>query len=351
MTHCIDKQRTYIELDSQGDKKYSCQHKNVHKSMRKIKKATVALGLATIICTSVVANTITMPQDFVTSTQKSQQTDNSDQNDKQSSLKDAMDNNFKETIFEGTQQEFEDLVTFAANIKKRKSGATLEELSNFKASIENMVNYAIDSFSAKNSMFGGGDNIAYAYKSAGVDSVSVAKYVVESIDLDPKETINIKSMIDELQNEYKTLPASAIGMVLSQNLISKENNQYWRRETTKGNVSYIDSIVNGTLKILSDPKSVNNYASMKQDYARLQKLVQELNSLSRKQDLATDAVNKQIRLHTIYKGTPSNNYAKRSVNRANQDAYNYSVDLAESALEIFNKIYAVDKNNSEIIKH
>ena len=120
LQEAIDEQCTYIELDSQGDKKYSWKLRYVRKGMEKLKKATIVLGLATVLCSPVVANTITTPQDFVTSTQESQQTDNSDQNDKQSSLKDAMDNNFKETIFEGTQEEFEDLVTFAANIKKRK---------------------------------------------------------------------------------------------------------------------------------------------------------------------------------------------------------------------------------------
>lgn len=246
------------------------------------------------------------------------------------------------TIFEGSQPEFDAIKNMLNGINTRQSGATLAELNNFKASIENITNYAIDSFSTRNSMFGGGDNIAYAYKNSGANSAVVAKHVAESMNLDPKETINVKTMIDELQANHPTLPASAIGMVLSQNLISKDENQFWRPETSRGNISYLDSI-NGILDDLANPNSKNNYASMKRDYARFGNLFNELDSLNAKYTLAADAVNKQIRLHTIYKGTPSNNYAKWSVNKANQEAYDYSSDLIDSALKIFNKIYANSK--------
>lgn len=246
------------------------------------------------------------------------------------------------TIFEGSQPEFDAIKNMLNGIKTRKSGATLAELDDFYNSIHNIGQYAFDSFSTRNSMFGGGDNIAYAYKNAGANSAAVAKHVAESISLDPKETINVKTMIDELHAKYPTLPASAIGMVLSQNLISSEENQVWRAETTRGNISYLDSI-DSTLAELANPNSKNNYASMKQDYARLQNMVQGLNSLSRKQDLATNAVNKQIQLYNIYKGNPKGKYAKETVDEANQDAYNYSADLAESAFKLFNKIYAASK--------
>lgn len=246
------------------------------------------------------------------------------------------------TIFEGSQPEFDAIKNMLNGINTRQSGATLAELNNFKASIENITNYAIDSFSTRNSMFGGGDNIAYAYKNAGANSAVVAKHVAESMNLDPKETISVKTMIDELQANHPTLPASAIGMVLSQNLISKDENQFWRPETSRGNISYLDSI-NGVLDDLANPNSKNNYASMKRDYARFGNLFNELDSLNAKYTLAADAVNKQIRLHTLYNGNPSNNYAKWSVNKANQEAYDYSADLIDSALKIFNKIYANSK--------
>lgn len=246
------------------------------------------------------------------------------------------------TIFEGSQPEFDAIKQMRDGIISRKSGATLAELNNFKSSIQNIANYAIDSFSVRNSAFGGGDNIAYAYKNAGANSASVAKHVIESMNLPPKETVSVKTMIDELQAKYPTLPASAIGMVLSQNLINKSDNQYWRPETTRGEVSYLDSI-DSILTELANPNSKNNYASMKQDYARFGNFFSELDALDAKFALASDAVNKQIRLHTIYKGTPSNNYAKRSVNKANQEAYDYSADLTDSAIKLFNKIYAASK--------
>lgn len=246
------------------------------------------------------------------------------------------------TIFEGSQPEFDAIKNMLNGINTRQSGATLAELNELKSSIENIGNYAIDSFSTRNSMFGGGDNIAYAYKNAGANSAVVAKHVAESMNLDPKETISVKTMIDELQAKHPTLPASAIGMVLSQNLISEEEEQFWRPETNRGNISYLDSI-NSILDDLANPNSKNNYASMKRDYARFGNFFNEIDSLNTKFALAADAINKQIQLYNIYKGKPQGKYAKETVDEANQDAYNYSADLTESALKIFNKIYANSK--------
>lgn len=359
MTHGIDEQGKYFELDSQGNRKYPWQPGTIRRGLEKVKKATAALGVATALTSPTVASAAN-PQDTGSAqteqqgalqgavsdagkaviTQQQQVKDDNGALKKVGSTKPTDD--ATGTIFEGSQPEFDAIKAMANGIKTRQSGATLAELNELKSSIENIGNYAIDSFSTRNSMFGGGDNIAYAYKNAGANSAVVAKHVAESMNLDPKETISVKTMIDELQAKHPTLPASAIGMVLSQNLISEEEEQFWRPETNRGNISYLDSI-NGVLDDLANPNSKNNYASMKRDYARFGNFFNEIDSLNTKFALAADAINKQIQLYNIYKGKPQGKYAKETVDEANQDAYNYSADLTESALKIFNKIYANSK--------
>ena len=62
MTHGIDEQGKYFELDSQGNKKYPWQPGTIRRGLEKVKKATAALGVATALTSPTVASAAN-PQD------------------------------------------------------------------------------------------------------------------------------------------------------------------------------------------------------------------------------------------------------------------------------------------------
>lgn len=359
MTHGIDEQGKYFELDSKGNRNYPWQPGTIRRGLEKVKKATAALGVATALTSPTVASAAN-PQD-TGSVQTEQQGAVSDagkavtaQQQQTSTDNGALSNAGKTSdsssnptgIFNGSQPEFNAFNRYLVQLGATNSAPSLATVNQLKNSINNVTNNAIENYGLKSAALGNGESVTWTFNNIGADATKVARQILANRGVTPDKTniTDIAGIISNLQEDYPNLPPAVIGAALNTYMISDSQTK-WNRGETRINedYQYKDSLKDA-LKDLNDPNSATNWKALKQDYIRLNDYFDQLDGLQAKFDKVTAAINKQTQLATIYKyGVPNVQHVRDTIKEADDNALSLSKDLGVNLSNILEKVYSTYK--------
>ena len=320
----IDEQCTYIELDSQGDKKYSWKLRYVRKGMEKLKKATIVLGLATVLCSPVVANTITAPQDPAGSTVANQFTE-----DCLKSLSISIQNEFAT---------LSDLIDQLVKSSTLVSESTLQQII---AVIKQAVHILDEDFNSQAVLVGTGEDFGFIVQNSSTDADTVAKYIAKQKgqENDPKFTAGMSALIEKYSAKVQTLPKAVVGMVIRNNLASNVTSHWYSREDKISDIYYVkntwfgDNNIEKTLKNLVDPNNISNYENLKDQFYKLNDTPIKLQPVNTQVNIAQNSINRYLADVAKWGEDTTVPIFKKWITKNKETARKDSIALLTTALE------------------
>jgi|GEM_PF-5603382 len=242
-------------------------------------------------------------------------------------------------------QEFDGFANMYKGVSTRKSGATLDELENFKSSVQSIQNNAIEKLNQVGQQLGTLDDIDYAVNHPNASADTVAKYIAEAKGLDNKQAFGLSQAIDKLQASHSTLSPAVIGMALKQHLVSDENTEYWRKEyKIADDLHFVQSDLDDALNALKGD-GANSYKNIKETHGRVKNMFNEIKGLDRSYQTALAAVNQQISDQTNYEGRAASKYVQKYIDNNNRKSYEASQALLQNAIPVFEKLSEFSKGN------
>ena len=270
-----------------------------------------------------------------------------EEEEEETALKDAGSQNTQQKA-SALPQEFDGFANMYKGVSTRKSGATLDELENFKSSVQSIQNNAIERLNQVGQQLGTLDDIDYAVNHPNANKTEVARYIAEKHGL--KDLIGIEDAIQHYQKKYSSLSPAVIGMAIQNNFKGKESTHWWTPDRDVAEGLYLDEEVFGNnevedaLDALSG-KGANSYKNIKETHGRVKNMFNEIKGLDRSYQTALAAVNQQISDQTNYEGRAASKYVQKYIDNNNRKSYEASQALLQNALPVFEKLSEFYKGN------
>lgn len=336
MTHGIDEQGKYFELDSQGNKKYPWQPGTIRRGLEKVKKATAALGVATALTSPTVASA-TNPQASTTNTTQ-QQTTPQDQG-----ALTANDPNNGVTpdkggaVYKATPQEKEGIN--AAMNAALNGTVGKPELTNLISSIGSIKDNAIEELNRQSYLLGGASGLEYAVKNAEAGVEKVAQDFIQKHGLEPRYLSDVSRTINKLNGEYKNLTPAVIATVIGANSRNDATIVDWGMDTDiGGGLEYLDSDVASTLDALNDRSAATSYERTKDAYNRCKEMMNDLGDVETAVETAMKHYNTHMRDLTAWGSNPKDETYQKWLKEDAENTNKYAYIAGQKALNAFKKL-------------
>lgn len=336
MTHGIDEQGKYFELDSQGNKKYPWQPGTIRRGLEKVKKATAALGVATALTSPTVASA-TNPQASTTNTTQ-QQTTPQDQG-----ALTANDPNNGVTpdkggaVYKATPQEKEGIN--AAMNAALNGTVGKPELTNLISSIGSIKDNAIEELNRQSYLLGGASGLEYAVKNAEAGVEKVAQDFIQKHGLEPRYLSDVTRTINKLNGEYKNLTPAVIATVIGANSRNDATIVDWGMDTDiGGGLEYLDSDVASTLDALNDRSAATSYERTKDAYNRCKEMMNDLGDVETAVETAMKHYNTHMRDLTAWGSNPKDETYQKWLKEDAENTNKYAYIAGQKALNAFKKL-------------
>lgn len=356
MTHGIDEQGKYFELDSQGNKKYPWQPGTIRRGLEKVKKATAALGVATALTSPTVASAAN-PQDTgsvqteqqgavsdagkaVTAQQQQTSTDNGAlSNAGTTSSNDSLEDMLKKVPIPA-QNEYAALHDLRNQLVNQGAIASNAQLQQTVQAIQQAVHNLDENFNNQAISVGTGEDFGFIVQNPSAGASTVAKYIAKQKgqENDPSFISSMSTMIDKYAKDYPSLPKAVVGMVIRNNLTSTASNEYFTREDKfSNNYDYknpwFSDPIKETLDKLADKSNENSYENLKDRFYDVERIVKKLQPVNTQINIAQNSINRYLADVTKWGEDTTVPIFKKWITKNKETARKDSIALLTTALE------------------
>lgn len=342
MTHGIDEQGKYFELDSQGNKKYPWQPGTIRRGLEKVKKATAALGVATALTSPTVASAVNSQDPTTTTTNNttSQQQTTTTQDQGALSANDPNNGVAPDkggAVYKATPQEKEGIN--AAMNAALNGTVGKPELTNLISSIGSIKDNAIEELNRQSYLLGGASGLEYAVKNGEAGAEQVAQDFIQKHGLEPRYLSDVTRTINKLNGEYKNLTPAVIATVIGAN---SRNDAEWVDKgfdtDIGGGLEYLDADVASTLTALNDRSAATSYERTKDAYNRCKEMMNDLGDVETAVETAMKHYNTHMRDLTTWGNNPKSELRQKWLKEDAENTNKYAYIAGQKALDAFKKL-------------
>lgn len=193
----------------------------------------------------------------------------------------------------------------------------------------------IEDLDKSTAVFGSVEDAQYAFEHPNASSDTVAKKILDQYGVSGTKIKGIAAHIDKVKKLHPELTNAAIGMAMKTCLQTKNNNEFWARETDltgsdADDLSVRDTEFGKAIQALISPTSSTNWQKAKKAYLRANNFAQDVNDFTKNISITQQAVDKQLKNATYWAGDVKDPDILNFINQTNIDATNKSKALVDT---------------------